>query len=101
VNWVGSVNETGASKGPWKIQESVHPMIRLDIWLTLASGEKLHAAELAFGNVDRQGRYASTFRYRASYQADSRARQICSNHNNYKPLHKFNLTPAEFLVIRR
>lgn len=28
-------------------------------------------------------------------------RQICSNHNNYKPLHKFNLTPAEFLVIRR
>jgi serine/threonine-protein kinase HipA len=48
-------------------------MIRLDIWLTLASGEKLHAAELAFGDVDRQGRYASAFRYRASYLADSRA----------------------------
>jgi hypothetical protein len=37
-------------------------MIRLDIWLTLAPGEKLHTAELAFGDVDRQGRYASASR---------------------------------------
>jgi serine/threonine-protein kinase HipA len=48
-------------------------MIRLDLWLTLTSGEKLHAAELAFGDADRQGRYASALRYTAGYLADARA----------------------------
>ncbi|OYY94335.1 MAG: hypothetical protein B7Y41_08430 [Hydrogenophilales bacterium 28-61-23] len=47
-------------------------MIRLDLWLTLTSGEKLHAAELAFGDADRQGRYASAFRYTPGYLADAR-----------------------------
>lgn len=48
-------------------------MIRLDLWLTLASGEQLHAAELAFGDPDQHGRYASALRYTASYLADARA----------------------------
>ncbi|MDP2787880.1 MAG: HipA domain-containing protein [Pseudomonadota bacterium] len=48
-------------------------MIRLDLWLTLPTGEKLHAAELVFGDADRQGRYASAFRYTAEYLADARA----------------------------
>lgn len=48
-------------------------MIRLDLWLTLASGEKLRAAELAFGDADRQGRYASAVRYTPEYLADARA----------------------------
>lgn len=48
-------------------------MIRLDLWLTLASGEKLRAAELAFGDADRQGRYASALRYTPEYLADARA----------------------------
>ena len=48
-------------------------MIRLDLWLTLASGEKLRAAELAFGDADFQGRYASAFRYTPDYLADARA----------------------------
>jgi serine/threonine-protein kinase HipA len=47
-------------------------VIRLDLWLTLTSGEKLHAAELAFGDADRQGRYASALRYTAGYLADAR-----------------------------
>jgi serine/threonine-protein kinase HipA len=48
-------------------------MIRLDLWLTLTSGEQLHAAELAFGDADRQGRYDSAFRYTPGYLADPRA----------------------------
>jgi serine/threonine-protein kinase HipA len=48
-------------------------MIRLDLWLTLTSGEKLHAAELAFSDADRQGRYDSAFRYTPGYLADPRA----------------------------
>ena len=48
-------------------------MIRLDIWLTLGTGEKLRAAELAFGDTDRQGRYASALRYTPEYLADARA----------------------------
>jgi serine/threonine-protein kinase HipA len=48
-------------------------MIRLDLWLTLATGEKLRAAELAFGDADFQGRYASAFRYTPDYLADTRA----------------------------
>jgi serine/threonine-protein kinase HipA len=48
-------------------------MIRLDLWLTLTSGEKLHAAELVFGDTDRQGRYPSAFRYTPAYLADPRA----------------------------
>jgi serine/threonine-protein kinase HipA len=48
-------------------------MIRLDLWLTLATGEKLRAAELAFGDADFQGRYASAFRYTPDYLADARA----------------------------
>ena len=48
-------------------------MIRLDLWLTLTSSEKLHAAELAFGDTDRQGRYPSAFRYTPAYLADPRA----------------------------
>jgi serine/threonine-protein kinase HipA len=48
-------------------------MIRLDLWLTLASGEKLRAAELVFGDADRQGRYVSALRYTPEYLADARA----------------------------
>ena len=48
-------------------------MIRLDLWLTLVSGEKLRAAELVFGNADQQGRYASALRYTPEYLADARA----------------------------
>ncbi len=48
-------------------------MIRLDLWLTLTSGEKLRAAELVFGNADQQGRYASALRYTPEYLADARA----------------------------
>jgi serine/threonine-protein kinase HipA len=48
-------------------------MIRLDLWLTLVSGEKLRAAELVFSDADRQGRYASAMRYTPEYLADARA----------------------------
>jgi serine/threonine-protein kinase HipA len=48
-------------------------MIRLDLWLTLVSGEKLRAAELVFGDADRQGRYASALRYTPEYLVDARA----------------------------
>jgi len=48
-------------------------MIRLDLWLTLTSGEKLRAAELVFGNADQQGRYASALRYTPEYLSDTRA----------------------------
>jgi serine/threonine-protein kinase HipA len=48
-------------------------MIRLDLWLTLTTGEKLRAAELVFGDADRQGRYASALRYTPEYLADARA----------------------------
>ncbi len=48
-------------------------MIRLDLWLTLGTGEKLRAAELVFGDADRQGRYASALRYTPEYLADTRA----------------------------
>ena len=48
-------------------------MIRLDIWLTLASGERLQAGELVCGDTDRQGRYPSAFRYAPGYLADPRA----------------------------
>ena len=48
-------------------------MIRLDLWLTLPDGEQLHAADLAFGDPDRQGRYASALRYTSHYLADPRA----------------------------
>jgi serine/threonine-protein kinase HipA len=48
-------------------------MIRLDLWLTLTSGEKLRAAELVFGNADQHGRYASALRYTPEYLADTRA----------------------------
>ena len=48
-------------------------MIRLDLWLTLTTGEQLRAAELVFGDADRQGRYASALRYTPEYLADARA----------------------------
>lgn len=48
-------------------------MIRLDVWLTLASGEHLQAAELVCSDADRQGRYASAVRYSPAYLADLRA----------------------------
>lgn len=48
-------------------------MIRLDLWLTLTTGEKLRAAELVFDNADQQGRYASALRYTPEYRADARA----------------------------
>jgi serine/threonine-protein kinase HipA len=48
-------------------------MLRLDLWLSLTSGEKLRAAELVFGDADFQGRYASAFRYTPDYLADARA----------------------------
>ncbi|MDP2834910.1 MAG: type II toxin-antitoxin system HipA family toxin [Pseudomonadota bacterium] len=48
-------------------------MIRLDIWLTLPTGERLHAGELACTDADGQGRYTSAFRYTADYLADPRA----------------------------
>lgn len=48
-------------------------MIRLDLWLTLTTGEKLLAAELVFGNADQQGRYASALRYTPTYLAEARA----------------------------
>jgi serine/threonine-protein kinase HipA len=63
-------------------------MIRLDLWLTLPHGERLHAGELACGDADPQGRYASAFRYTPTYLADARA----------FPLDPANLplTPGEF-----
>lgn len=48
-------------------------MIRLDVWLALPDGEHLHAGELACADADRQGRYASAFRYAPAYLADPRA----------------------------
>jgi len=48
-------------------------MIRLDVWLTLATGEHLQAGELACADADGQGRYASAFRYTPDYLADPRA----------------------------
>ncbi len=48
-------------------------MIRLDLWLTLPDGERLHAGELACGDADAQGRYVSAFRYTPAYLADARA----------------------------
>ncbi|MBU1665813.1 MAG: HipA N-terminal domain-containing protein, partial [Gammaproteobacteria bacterium] len=48
-------------------------MIRLDIWLTLPTGERLRAGELACADADGQGRYTSAFRYTADYLADPRA----------------------------
>jgi serine/threonine-protein kinase HipA len=47
-------------------------MIRLDLWLTLHTGERLRAGELACGDADSQGRYASAFRYTPTYLADPR-----------------------------
>jgi serine/threonine-protein kinase HipA len=63
-------------------------MIRLDVWLTLETGERLLAGELVCADADRQGRYASAFRYHPDYLADSRA----------FPLDPAGLplTPAEF-----
>ncbi len=58
---------------PYANQTEEFRMIRLDLWLTLPDGEQLHAAELAFGDPDRQGRYASALRYTPSYLADPRA----------------------------
>lgn len=48
-------------------------MIRFDIWLTLPTGERLRAGELACTDADGQGRYTSAFRYTADYLADPRA----------------------------
>ena len=48
-------------------------MIRLDVWLTLPTGERLQAAELVCADADRQGRYTSAFRYTPNYLADPRA----------------------------
>lgn len=48
-------------------------MIRLDVWLTLPDGARLQAGELAFGDADAHGRYASAFRYVPAYLADPRA----------------------------
>ncbi len=48
-------------------------MIRLDLWLTLTTGERLRAAELVFGDADQQGRYASALRYSPEYLSDARA----------------------------
>ncbi|MEW5965680.1 MAG: type II toxin-antitoxin system HipA family toxin [Pseudomonadota bacterium] len=48
-------------------------MIRLDVWLTLPDGSRLRCGELAFGDADHQGRYASAFRYVPDYLSDPRA----------------------------
>jgi len=48
-------------------------MIRLDVWLTLATGERLQTGELVCADADHQGRYASAFRYTPDYLADPRA----------------------------
>lgn len=48
-------------------------MIRLDVWLTLPDGGRLRCGELAFGDADVQGRYASAFRYVPGYLSDPRA----------------------------
>jgi serine/threonine-protein kinase HipA len=48
-------------------------MIRLDVWLTQVNGGQLRAAELVFGDADRQGRYAGALRYTPEYLADARA----------------------------
>ncbi len=48
-------------------------MIRLDVWLTLADGERLLAGELACATADGQGRHASAFRYTPGYLDDPRA----------------------------
>jgi len=48
-------------------------MIRLDVWLTLPSAERLLAGELVCGDADMQGRYASAFRYAPAYLDDPRA----------------------------
>jgi serine/threonine-protein kinase HipA len=63
-------------------------MIRLDLWLALPDGERLHAGDLACGDADAQGRYASAFRYTPAYLDDPRA----------FPLDPANLplTPGEF-----
>jgi serine/threonine-protein kinase HipA len=48
-------------------------MMRLDVWLTLPDGSTVQAGELAFADADRQGRYASAFRYAQGYLASPRA----------------------------
>lgn len=67
-------------------------MIRLDLWLTLPDGVRLHAGELACSDADAQGRYASAFRYTPAYLADPRT----------FPLDPANLplTPGEFPASR-
>jgi serine/threonine-protein kinase HipA len=48
-------------------------VIRLDVWLTLPDGSRQRCGELAFGDPDAQGRYASAFRYVADYLHDPHA----------------------------
>lgn len=48
-------------------------MIRLDLWLTLPDGESRHIGDLAFGDADGQGRYASAFRYTQAWLEHPRA----------------------------
>lgn len=48
-------------------------MIRLDVWLTQPDGSRTLAGELACVDADAHGRYASAFRYVASYLDDPRA----------------------------
>jgi serine/threonine-protein kinase HipA len=48
-------------------------VIRLDLRLTLPDGESVHAGDLAFGDADGQGRYASAFRYTPAWLEHPRA----------------------------
>lgn len=48
-------------------------MIRLDAWLTQPDGSRHRVGELAFTDPDRQGRYASAFRYTPDWLKNSAA----------------------------
>jgi len=48
-------------------------MMRLDVWLTLPDGMQTMIGELAFGDADGSGRYASGFRYTQAWAANRNA----------------------------
>lgn len=48
-------------------------MMRLDVWLTLPDGVMTQIGELAFGDADNSGRYASGFRYTQAWAASRHA----------------------------
>ena len=48
-------------------------MMRLDVWLTLPDGALKLIGELAFGDADNSGRYASGFRYTQAWAASRNA----------------------------